>query len=413
MNEELSALQNRLATSEAALAKASDKLKKETALAQQLSGELTRLDAELKGLGKDRADLMGTQNLADFESQAIRELNAARLSYEEAAGYESERRLEMQNCESAIATAEGETSQLANQTNELEAKFSIALGTSGFASEAQFLSSRISEPQRLELQAESDNLAERLADLMKRKSAKEAEFQAEEQKHLTGMPLIEARELYEKTQTDLEKAVKLEQTYSEEIEQNNFAKQRFLRENQDYEKKRTESEHWNKLLQNITQGGEAQSLEAAIDLGFELLVEYASGHLRLVNPRYVLIRNIENPYELMLVYDQNYNYPKRTSEFTPSESFLVSLSLCLALQQLESMKCPCDFVLVQSSPSSLDEASREVLLNTVFRLSQQGKIVGVVTPNDEDKELSPVCIMAEPANPNASALSGVSVMQVT
>ncbi|MCD8338801.1 MAG: hypothetical protein LUC43_01130 [Burkholderiales bacterium] len=412
MTHELAAIGVHLTQSEETLTKASERLRDETALVQQLGIDISRLDAEIKILSKDRADLMGTQNLSDYENQAIRELDAAKEAFEDATAFESERRLELQACEQSIASDEADTNNLASKTAELENSFMQALQTAGFISEAQFLSSRISEVQRLELQAENDSLTQHLTDLMARKSAKEAEYLAEEQKHLTGMTLGEAREAYEKTKADLAEALKLEQTYSEELEQNNFAKQRFLRENEDYEKKRLESEHWDTLLQAVNDTPNSSNLDREIDLGFELLVEYASGHLRLVNPRYVLQRNIENPYELMLVYDQNYNYPKTTSDFTPSESFLVSLSLCLALQQLESMKCPCDFVLVQSSPASLDAASKEALMSTVFRLNQQGKIVGVVTPNSEDENLSPVRIITDELNHGGSQLRGNSVVQV-
>ncbi len=104
--------------------------------------------------------------------------------------------------------------------------------------------------------------------------------------------------------------------------------------------------------------------------------------------RHLLVRDNEQPLDLMVVDDYQTGEIRSTKNLSGGESFIVSLTLALGLSKMASRKVRVDSLFLDEGFGTLDEESLETALEPLSRLLQDGKLIGIIShvPASEGKD---------------------------
>ncbi len=169
----------------------------------------------------------------------------------------------------------------------------------------------------------------------------------------------------------------------------NDAEQRknFAELNKKVEKLRQDAERWEKLNALI---GDSQGKNfAAIAQQFTLsqLISKANLYLERLSDRYKLAKTSEAKHNLF-VFDLYMGMSKRSVHtLSGGETFLVSLSLALALSDLASQRTRIESLFIDEGFGTLDEETLNQALNTLERLhSDTNRTIGLISHVKDIKE---------------------------
>jgi len=163
---------------------------------------------------------------------------------------------------------------------------------------------------------------------------------------------------------------------------------------QEHEKKlegaRVEMERWQKLASAIP----ANSLrDFALQSMFDLLITIANRQLSGITSRYAL-RAVD--LKDMVVIDLwNAGEQRPVETLSGGESFLVSLSLALALSELSSGRSRLESLFLDEGFGTLDSETLDAALNALESLRLSGRTIGVISHIDQLTRRIPVRIDVE------------------
>jgi exonuclease SbcC len=167
---------------------------------------------------------------------------------------------------------------------------------------------------------------------------------------------------------------------------------------------------WNKLCKNLALGDNDGKYFRTIAQSYVLssLVNAANRYLAiLTNSRYRLTITLGS--FLILIEDAENAYTKRsTGTISGGESFLVSLSLALALSDIGTLSV--DTLFIDEGFGSLSGEALDNAINTLYSLHRTcGRKVGIISHIEELRERIPVKIQVEQeANLSSSKITIVS-----
>jgi exonuclease SbcC len=114
-------------------------------------------------------------------------------------------------------------------------------------------------------------------------------------------------------------------------------------------------------------------------LTLDHLLNLANHHLERLHARYLLKRKMTGELELEIVDGWQGDVARDTRTLSGGESFLVSLSLALALSDLVSHETSIDSLFLDEGFGTLDGDMLEVALNALDALNASGKMIGVIS----------------------------------
>ena len=106
------------------------------------------------------------------------------------------------------------------------------------------------------------------------------------------------------------------------------------------------------------------------------MVAHANRQLEKITDRYLLVRDNEQPLELMVVDGYQAGEVRSTKNLSGGKSFIASLTLALGLSKMASPKAHVDSLFLDEGFGTLDEESLETALEPLSRLLQDGKLIG-------------------------------------
>lgn len=121
-------------------------------------------------------------------------------------------------------------------------------------------------------------------------------------------------------------------------------------------------------------------------LTLDHLMYLANHHLARLHGRYVLQRKSSGELELQIIDTWQADVARDTRTLSGGESFLVSLSLALALSDLVSHKTSIDSLFLDEGFGTLDADTLEVALDALDAIQSSGKMIGVISHVDAMKE---------------------------
>ena len=119
--------------------------------------------------------------------------------------------------------------------------------------------------------------------------------------------------------------------------------------------------------------------------------------LERLHGRYVLRRKSSGELELEIVDQWQADASRDTRTLSGGESFLVSLSLALALSDLVSHKTSIDSLFLDEGFGTLDGDTLETALAALDSLNASGKMIGIISHVEALKERIPVQIHVDKA----------------
>jgi exonuclease SbcC len=160
---------------------------------------------------------------------------------------------------------------------------------------------------------------------------------------------------------------------------------------------------WVRLRELIGSADGKKFRNFAQGLTLDLLLELANQRLAGMNDRYHLVRHSGS---LELAVKDNYRAGEIRSirNLSGGETFVVSLALALALSGLMSRGEPLGCLFVDEGFGALDEDSLEMVLDSLFALSQEERVVGVISHLPALRERLSCHIAVHPVAPGRSGL---------
>ncbi len=127
-------------------------------------------------------------------------------------------------------------------------------------------------------------------------------------------------------------------------------------------------------------------------LTLDNLIYLANKQLQRLHGRYMLSRKSDEGLELAVLDTWQADVSRDTKTLSGGESFLVSLSLALALSDLVSHKASIDSLFLDEGFGTLDAETLDIALDALDNLNASGKTIGVISHIEAMKERIPVQI---------------------
>lgn len=292
------------------------------------------------------------------------------------------------------------------QVSERNENFSRRMEEQGFSSLEDFLTARLEHADLVSLQEFFKNLEQEIEVVKKQCLENSQHLEREKNKQLTQKSIQEIEEqnkiLSEKQNTLLlelgQLKEKLEQNQKNmEAQQENLAK---------LEAQKIIMAKWDSLNALIGSFDGKKFRTIAQGITFEHVIHYANNKLQLLQKRYLLVRDEQNPLHLNVLDNYQGGEIRAVQNLSGGESFIVSLSLALGLAQIASQNVQVDSLFLDEGFGTLDEDNLETALSTLASIQQEGKLIGVISHIPLLKERISTQIDIVPEHGGRSILKG-------
>lgn len=200
------------------------------------------------------------------------------------------------------------------------------------------------------------------------------------------------------------------ETRQKELGNRLYHDEELRRDNRELEAQRRrlieEREEWQMLYD--TMGGTRDAFQRyAQSITMRLLVQQANGVLRRLSDRYTLSVDPDAPLRLSILDCYLDDEPRPCDNLSGGESFIVSLALALGLSRMTG-DTSFDTLFLDEGFGTLDEENLDRVLDSLQKLTADGKMVGIITHVDRLRDLIPTEIALSPTSqPGYSTLSGL------
>ncbi|CRL62511.1 Nuclease SbcCD subunit C [Proteus vulgaris] len=269
------------------------------------------------------------------------------------------------------------------------------LKNSLFADENAFLTSLLSVEERNRLQEQQKQRLDKLLQEKTRLDTQEKVYQ----QHLSQQPLLATQQNIEQINTQL----LLLETQITHLQETKFRIQEQLRTDEakrkeqqsllaHISKQQAQFDDWSYLNELVGSASGDKFSRFAQGLTLDHLIYLANRRLEKLHGRYFLQRKTPASLELQIADTWQADALRDTRTLSGGESFLVSLSLALALSDLVSNKTQIESLFLDEGFGTLDPDTLDIALDALDSLNASGKIIGVISHVEAMKERIPVQI---------------------
>jgi len=380
-----------------------DRLEKDLAARREERRELSRAYDELCDL---RREIFGERDPDQAEKSLAAALESAGKTLEQARDEQGCIEKEISALNEKIALLTRSIGRRERELARAEQTLSERIQTAGFAAEAEYLASRLTEEDREILAQRESSLSKKGTELEARQRDRLEALASERGKQLTDQPLETLQGSLNACDADL-KQMGLEiggilKTLSEDKKLKEIQQERI----RNIEARKRECSRWNDLRELIGSADGKKFRNFAQGLTFEMMTRHANRQLRKMTDRYLLIRDASQPLELNVIDNYQAGEIRSTKNLSGGESFIVSLALALGLSQMASRNVRVDSLFLDEGFGTLDEDALETALETLAGLRQDGKLIGVISHVAALKERIGTQIQVIPEAGGRSTLSG-------
>ncbi|MCA6940787.1 AAA family ATPase [Pectobacterium polaris] len=361
-----------------------------------------QLLALLNASQKERLALFGDRQIATVREQ----LQHTSQQYDDALRLALSAR---QQTETTLSRLTGELAstqqhyeQSTRQHESATERFRQALQQSTFADEATFLNALLDEQERQTLQAWKEELYQRLQQAAALHQQAERELLAHQQKRPASLTEDATQEAVQQQLAALDETLKANLRQQGEF-QHQLADDKQHRQNQqdllnEIAQSQQMYDDWSCLNTLIGSQSGHKFRKFAQGLTLDHLVYLANLQLSRLHGRYMLKRKPGDDLELLVMDTWQADAERDTRTLSGGESFLVSLSLALALSDLVSHKASIDSLFLDEGFGTLDAETLDIALDALDNLNASGKTIGVISHVEAMKERIPVQIKVQKVN---------------
>lgn len=361
---------------------------------------LQQLHQQQKQLKTQRQALFGTQTTEDARNELDKQSQLLQKQIEQYS--EEKNRLEIRLNQLIGQYQENEKSlqRLHVHSQATLEQYQNRLKNSPFDDENAFLASLLSVEERNHLQEQQKQRLDKLLQEKTRLDTQENVYQ----QHLSQQPILA-------TQQDLEQITAqllMLETQFTQLQETKFRIQEQLRtdeekrkEQQDLlthiAKQQSQFDDWSYLNELVGSASGDKFSRFAQGLTLDHLIYLANRRLEKLHGRYFLQRKTPASLELQIADTWQADALRDTRTLSGGESFLVSLSLALALSDLVSNKTQIESLFLDEGFGTLDPDTLDIALDALDSLNASGKIIGVISHVEAMKERIPVQIKVKKA----------------
>jgi len=399
LTTELSRLTTQIETKQAQLDKESTEL---DTLSQSIA-EQTKAVVEFQ---KDRKALFA-------EKEVDKEEDRLRLDVEQAKTAQSRVQRQADSAEQLLQIAEQQLTRLASELLAAQTTlksqddiFQQALASSDFATEADFVSARLSQNERNHLSEQRQQIDYHLKQA---KSLLQQTEQALADQKAHPLTLENKECLLDEQQQAQSKSNRLIESIGammQKLKDNEAKKGNQQSQLKAIAEQKQNLQVWRQLNELIGSSSGKKFRAFAQGLTFDIMVNHANTQLHKMSDRYLLARDNSNPLELNVIDNYQGGEIRSTKNLSGGEGFIISLALALGLSQMASQNIRVDSLFLDEGFGTLDEESLDIALDTLTSLQQEGKLIGVISHVQALKERILTQIQVKKLSGGFSQISG-------
>ncbi|OAT25865.1 AAA family ATPase [Proteus myxofaciens] len=286
------------------------------------------------------------------------------------------------------------------QVQQKIAQYQQTIKESVFADETEFLASLLSIEERTQLQQAQKQRQDKLLQEITRLETQEKAYQI----HLSQQSSLSIQQNLEQITAEL----LAKETKIKALQEAKFRIQETLRQDEEKRKEQqtlltqiakqqTHYDDWSYLNEIVGSATGDKFSRFAQGLTLDNLIYLANRRLEKLHGRYFLQRKSPATLELQIADTWQADALRDTRTLSGGESFLVSLSLALALSDLVSNKTQIESLFLDEGFGTLDPDTLDIALDALDNLNASGKIIGVISHVEAMKERIPVQIKVKKA----------------
>jgi exonuclease SbcC len=172
---------------------------------------------------------------------------------------------------------------------------------------------------------------------------------------------------------------------------------------------RANCQEWDDLNVLIGSADGKKFRNMAQNMTFDVMIAFANAQLKGMTDRYALQRDTRLNLELVILDMYQGGEARSVKNLSGGESFLVSLALALGLSSMASQNVRLESLFLDEGFGSLDEETLDIALNTLAKLNQGGRLIGVISHVAALKEQIGTQIRVIPEKNGRSRLEGPGV----
>lgn len=270
---------------------------------------------------------------------------------------------------------EAENKQLA----ENKEQFLQKMAEQGFSSLEEFSKAFLEQDNIIKLQTFFKKLEQDIEVTQKQLEENTQKLQEEKNKNLTQKSNQEIKE-QEKNILEKQKELLLAQgEIKGKLEQNKKLTAANEENKRKLDEQKKQQDKW-ELLNSLIGSADGKKFRTiAQAVTFEHVIRYANAKLQLLQQRYLLIQNEQNPLSLSVLDNYQGGEIRAIQNLSGGETFIVSLSLALGLAQMASQNVQVDSLFLDEGFGTLDEENLDTALSTLASIQQEGKLIGVIS----------------------------------
>ncbi|MEQ9887074.1 AAA family ATPase [Pectobacterium zantedeschiae] len=349
-----------------------------------------------------RQALFGDRQIADVREQ----LQRISQQYDDALRLAQSAR---QQTETTLSRLTGELTrtqqqyeQSTHQRDSATERFTQALQHSAFADETAFLNALLDEQERQALQALKEKLYRSLQQAAALHHQAEQALLEQQQKRPASLPEEATQESVQQRLSEQDDTLKANLRQQGEF-QRQLSDDRQQRQNQqtllnEIAQSQKMYDDWDALNSLIGSSKGDKFRKFAQGLTLDHLIYLANLQLSRLHDRYQLKRKPGGELELLVMDTWQADAERDTKTLSGGESFLVSLSLALALSDLVSHRASIDSLFLDEGFGTLDAETLDIALDALDNLNASGKTIGVISHVEAMKERIPVQIKVQKVN---------------
>ena len=351
-------------------------------------------------LKAQRQALFGTQTTEDTRNELDKQSQLLQKQIEQYSEEKSQLEIRLNQLIGQYQENEKSLSRLHVRTQEIIEQYQHALENSPFTNENTFLVSLLSVEERNHLQEQQK---QRLDKLLQEKTRLDTQEKAYQQ-HLSQQPMLSTEHNIEQITTHLSSL----ETQLAQLQETKFRIQEQLRIDEEKRKaqqdllihitkQQSQFDDWSYLNELVGSASGDKFSRFAQGLTLDHLIYLANRRLEKLHGRYFLQRKTPASLELQIADTWQADALRDTRTLSGGESFLVSLSLALALSDLVSNKTQIESLFLDEGFGTLDPDTLDIALDALDSLNASGKIIGVISHVEAMKERIPVQIKVKKA----------------
>ncbi len=363
---------------------------------------LAATDTQLKQKQRERHCIFGDKSVPAEREQAQQAFTAAEAAQTSALQHQQQMGHNFKQLFGQLEAAQSQSAQLKQDADLQTQRWQQALDDSPFATQQAFEAALLPEPERVRLQELKQSIASRL----ERCSA----LQEQASKQLEQLLADAKPKGWLDTPVDAvnEQLRNIQQQLREITHKQGEVKQRL---EEDQRRRTSQTELFAEIERNQLQYDDIAYLHALIGsqkgdkfrrfaqgLTLDHLVYLANRRLDRLHGRYLLQRKQSEALELQVLDTWQGDSVRDTKTLSGGESFLVSLSLALALSDLVSQKTSIDSLFLDEGFGTLDAETLDTALDALDNLNASGKMIGVISHIEAMKERIPTQIKVQKNN---------------